>query len=508
LRIVLSGEMLKIENEAEIAHNLSTSVLMERAGASVAKEAVKMVPPKSSVLIVCGKGNNGGDGLVAARLLKTRGYNVIVYCLAQPEEFPPAAGNAFDKLPADVKPLLDFDPVQFDENLDNADLVIDAIFGFSLKGPVRGVAIDVIDHINASRKPVLSVDLPSGLEADTGKVYERAVEADVTVTFNAPKVGMMLYPGAEYVGEMVVSDIGIPAEIIDINSGIRVLERNEIVTHMPIRNYEVHKKSVGQVLVIAGSRGMSGAAALAACGAYRAGAGLVAFAAPDSITSILNSIITEAIVYPQAETKMGTLSPVAYEAILELSSRFDSVLLGPGLSTNNETVKLVRRLITDIDCPMVIDADGLNAIAGNTDILSERLAQTVITPHPGEMARLFNVTTRDIIDDWLGFARRAMNDFDAVAVLKGARTVISGIDETTINTTGNPGLATAGTGDVLAGMIAAFIAQRVNRYDAASLAVYLHGLAADIAVVDLNEYSLMASDVVDYIPDAIKFAVE
>lgn len=507
MRIVLSSEMLKIENEAEVAYDLSTSVLMERAGLAVAEEAMKMVSPKGRILIVCGKGNNGGDGFVAARLLKARGHNVIIYCFARPEELPPAAKNAFDKLPANIEPILDFEPVEFDENLDKIDLVIDALFGFSLKGPVRGISIDVIDHINASIKPVLSVDLPSGLEADTGRVYERAIEANATVTFSAPKIGMMLHPGADYVGEIVLSDIGIPAEIIEINSGIRALDRHDIITHMPVRNYEVHKKSVGQVLIIAGSHGMPGAAALAAGGAYRAGAGLVAFASPESITSVLNSAVTEAIVYPQAETEKGTLSPVAYEAILELSSEFDAVLLGPGLSTNIETVRLVRRLITDIDCPMVIDADGLNAIAGNTEILADRLAQTVITPHPGEMARLFGVTTKEVINDWLGFARRAMNDFDAVTVLKGSRTVISGIDETTINTTGNPGLATAGTGDVLTGMIAAFMAQRINRYDAASIAVYLHGLAADIAVVDLNEYSLTASDVIEYVPDAIKLSL-
>jgi NAD(P)H-hydrate epimerase len=252
---------------------------------------------------------------------------------------------------------------------------------------------------------------------------------------------------------------------------------------------------------------MSGAAVLAARAAYRMGAGLVAMAAPDSIAPILNGVVTEAIVYPQAETGVGTLSSVSYEAILELSSNYDAVLIGPGLSTNAETVKLVRRLIADIDNPTVIDADALNALAGYTDILTERLAQTVITPHPGEMARLFGVTTKDVLSDWLGFARRAMNDFDAVTVLKSSRTVISGIDETTINTTGNSGLATAGTGDVLAGMIASLIAQRVNRYDAASLAVYLHGLAGDIAAIYLTEYGLMASDVIEYIPDAIKYAL-
>jgi NAD(P)H-hydrate epimerase len=499
--------MQRIENEAEAGYNLSTSVLMERAGAAVAGEVEKMASPASRVLIVCGKGNNGGDGFVAARLLKARDYNVVVYGLANRDELPPVARDAYDRLTDDIETILGFDNERFDECLDDADLVVDAIFGFSLKGPVRGTAVEAIDKINASGKPVLSVDLPSGLEADTGMVYERAIEADATVTFGTPKVGMLLQPGAEYVGEIIVADIGIPVEIIEANSEIRVLERADIITHMPVRTHEIHKKSAGQILVIAGSRGMSGAAVLAARAAYRMGAGLVAIAAPDSISPVLNSSVIEAIVYPQAETGVGTLSSIGYEAILELSSNYDVVLIGPGLSTNSETVRLIRRLIADIDNPTVIDADALNALAGNTDILTERLAQTVITPHPGEMARLFGVTPKDVLNDWLGFARRAMNDFDAVTVLKSSRTVISGIDETTINTTGNPGLATAGTGDVLAGMVAALIAQRVNRYDAASIAAYLHGLAGDLAAADLTEYGLIASDVVDYIPDAIKYAL-
>jgi ADP-dependent NAD(P)H-hydrate dehydratase / NAD(P)H-hydrate epimerase len=507
MRVVFSGEMLKIEKEAESLYGLTTSELMERAGGAVAEEATRMTLLKSNVLIVCGKGNNGGDGFVAARLLKARGYKVKVICLAQVDELASQAREAFDRLPSDIELLMGYESERFDEALDKTNLVIDAIFGFSLKGPVRGVALDAIDHINAAKKKVLSVDLPSGLEADTGRVYDHTVEAAATVTFTAPKVGMVLHPGTEYIGELIVADIGIPAEIIDVNSEIRVLESDEIMPHIPVRTFEVHKKSVGQVLIVAGSRGMSGAAILAARGAFRAGAGMVAFAAPDSIVSTLNAGITEAIVYSQAETETGTLSPIAYEAILELALNFDVILLGPGLSTNPETIKLARRLIADIDNPMVIDADGLNALAGHTDLLTERLSQTVITPHPGEMARLYGVTTRDVVNDWIGYARRAMNDFDAVTVLKGSRTIISGIDETTINTTGNPGLATAGTGDVLAGMIAAFMAQRVNRYEAASVAAYLHGMAADIAVTEMNENSLMASDVVDYISDAIKYVI-
>lgn len=503
MRAVTSSEMLKIEEQAEAVFGLNTGLLMERAGQAVADEAKRMLPEPGNVLVVCGKGNNGGDGFVASRHLVKSGYKVTVFSLAEKDAYPPAAREAYDKVPPEVdlvtKPALDL----LDEALVESDLVIDAIFGFSLKGAVRGPAVDIIERINKSHKPVLSVDLPSGLEADTGKVHGVGVVANMTVTFSAPKVGMLLYPGSEYTGEWVVADIGIPESLINEYSTFRHLDRTDVYDLFPARDANAHKKSVGQILVIAGSRGMSGAAVLTAHGAYKMGAGVVVFAPPEGITSILNTSLTEAIVCSQVETKAGTLSLAAYDSLLRLSSEYDVVAIGPGLTRHPETEELVRKLVGGIEKPMVIDADALNAVAGHVDVFAKRKAATVITPHPGEMARLFGVTTKDVLDDPVGFAKRAADEFGVVTVLKGSRTIISKATESTINTTGNPGLATAGTGDVLTGFIAALIGQKLTVYNAASVAVYLHGLAADIAVEDISEYCLMASDVINYLPEAI-----
>jgi len=505
LLVVTSGQMLKIEEQAEAVFGLSTELLMERAGQAVAEEAQTLLPQPGSVLIVCGKGNNGGDGFVAARLLSRAGYKVTAFSLAGKDAFPPAARKAFENVPSDVKLITQPDLYILDEEIVDSELVIDAIFGFSLKGAVRGIAADVISRINKSGKMVLSVDLPSGLEADSGKVHGVGVAANVTVTFTTPKVGMLLYPGHQLVGEVVVADIGIPHELVEENSDTRQLERIDICELFPARAVEAHKKAVGQVLVIAGSKGMSGAAVLTAHAAYKMGAGLVVFAPPEGITSILNGALTEAIVRPQVETGAGTLSLGAYESLLELSSDYDVVAIGPGLTANQETAELVRKLVSEIEKPVVVDADGLNVLVGKTDVLKSRRFETVITPHPGEMARLFNVSTKDVLVDLLGFAKKACEEFGVVSVLKTGRTIICKQGETTINTTGNPGLATAGTGDVLTGYIAALMAQGLDAYNASSVAVYMHGLSADIAVEDLSEYCLMATDVIDYLPEAIKW---
>lgn len=495
--------MLKIEEQAESLFGLSVSLLMERAGQAVAEEAQRMLPEPGKVLIVCGKGNNGGDGFVASRHLSRSGYEVSVFSLAKRDDFPPAARDAFDKIPPEVRLITEPDLALLDKELVDCELVIDAIFGFSLKGAVRGIASEVIEHINASNKTVLSVDMPSGLEADTGRVLGAGIVANVTVTFTAPKVGMFLQPGAQYVGEIIVADIGIPESLVNEYSSFRQLDREDVYELFPAREISAHKKSVGQVLVIAGSQGMPGAAALIGRAAYKMGAGLVAFAPPQSITPILNGALIEAIAWPQAESATGVLSISAYESLLAVSNNYDVVAIGPGLALADESIELIHKLVSNIEKPMVVDASALTAIAKNTNVLKNRRAETVITPHPGEMARLFGVSTAQILDDTVGFAKRASDEFGAVTVLKGSRTIISKSTESTINTTGNPGLATAGTGDVLTGFIAALIGQGLDGYNAASVAVYLHGLAADIAAEDISEYCLMASDVIDYLPEAI-----
>ncbi len=508
--IVTGEEMQQIEEEAIRKLAISTRILMEKAGEAVAREVLKMVSRRGEVIVVCGKGNNGGDGFVAARFLHKAGVKVMIFGLASHEELSEDAFDAFRSLNALSIPyeVLDSNTLShFEASLSRADLLIDAIFGIGLKGAVKGFTSKVIEIINRTARSVISVDVPSGLEVDSGHVHGECVVADKTVTFTCLKVGLVIYPGANFVGDLQLVDLGIPLEIVKGVSTTTLPSIGEIKDFLPGREVDVHKKECGRVLVIAGSLGMTGAATLTSLSALRSGAGVVTLGIPQSLNPIFEQKLTEVMTIPLPETPHRSLDVGAFDKINELLKVFDVLVMGPGLSLNESTVHLVRKLVASASCPLVLDADGLNALVDATEILAKRSTPTIITPHPGELARLFKTTADEVQSDRLGFAKRAATLWNIVVVLKGARSIVSCEEKSTIVPTGNPGMATAGTGDVLTGLIGGFLSQEMTSYNAAVLATYIHGLAGDLAAEDVTPYCLIASDLIDYLPKAIKLVV-
>lgn len=472
--------------------------LMERAGGAVARAAVKMAGGAYGrrFVIVCGKGNNGGDGFVAARKLAWAGAYPVVVLVEDPSSFRADALHNFNRLRRIRR--IGFEPDALRHELDRASVVIDAIFGTGFSGSASGTAAEAIEMVNASGVAVLAVDIPSGVDGATGEVRGPAVSARATITMGALKTGLLLHPGSEHAGEVEVADIGISPELL--RSRFRLVERADVATALRPRPPVAHKKSVGTVMVVAGSVGMSGAAALAARGALRAGAGLVTIAAPASVALQLDQSVAEALTLPLPETGRGTIEASAVDAVLARAAEVDAVAIGPGLSTDPETVEFVRKLIAALDKPLVIDADALNAFAGSVNEIAERRAPTILTPHPGEIARLLNVDTAEVGRDRLGSARQAAALSNAVVVLKGYRTIVAGPSgDACLITTGGPALATGGTGDVLTGVTAAFLAAGLGASQAAWCASWVHGRAGDLLARRLSDRGVLAGD----LPEAL-----
>lgn len=511
MRLVGAREMTDIEQKALQILGINLEELMERAGSAVAEEAETLLKTSAGkkVVVLAGKGNNGGDAAVAARLLKKRGFSVGLFILWPKADFAPEASAALERAEQSGLKVLHLQRENlavFEKELSAADLVVDGIFGFGFRGKAQNLVAEVIDRLNQSPKPVLSIDVPSGVEADNGSVLAPAVRASTTVTFTLPKVGLIVYPGAEFAGKLKVVDIGIPSSLLSENRAkTESVDQEELACWLPQYRPDVHKKERGRVLVIAGSLGMTGAAALTSLACLRAGAGTVTLGIPQSLNPILEEKLTEVMTFPLPETFSRSIDVEAYGQIADLVDAFDVLVVGPGLSIDESTVSLVRLLVAGIAKPMVLDADGLNAMVGETRLFRERQASLLITPHPGELARLFKVAPSDVQADRLGFARRASQEWGVEVVLKGARSiVVNPGGEAVVNTTGNPGMASAGTGDVLTGMIGGFLAQGLAPHRAAILGVYLHGLAGDLAAEELTELSLLAGDLINYLPRAIK----
>lgn len=508
MKAVTSSEMLAIEKRALEELSVDTGHLMERAGKALADEFRRLPHAKRKAVVVCGKGNNGGDGFVAARLLREAGFGVIVFHAIPIDSFTPDTRRAFDRLPEDIATLPLDRKEDLKQRITEADGIIDALFGFGLAGGVRGLAVEVIELVNGAKTPVISADVPSGVVADSGKVEGACVKADVTVTFTCPKIGLILYPGAAFAGRISVVDIGIPRSFVEEAGGVNLSDPARLKALLPDYDPMQHKWSRGGVLVVAGSAGMEGAAILTARGAMRTGAGIVGIAAPSSIEPVISAGVVEAVKYLLPETSSHGISMEAVETLGAVMDRYRSVVIGPGLSRDKETAQVVRGLLVNIAKDIVLDADGLNAYAGEIERLTERQGELVITPHAGELGRLLGVETAEIENDGLGFARRAAELIRGTVVLKGARSVIAFENDLTVNLTGNPGMATAGTGDVLSGAIGSLMAQGLAPHEAAELAVYLHGLAGDIAAENLTQYSLMANDLSDFLPEAFKKLME
>ena len=509
MKIVTAQQMRELDQKAIQERGISGLTLMENAGRAVAEAAARLTAECTDrpIIIVCGRGNNGGDGFVAARYLRDLGRRVkVLLAAARSEVTGEAEANLrrLEEVGIEVTEVEGPEPAA--EHFCAAGLVVDALLGTGLSGKVRGLPGRIIEAMNGCARPVLAVDVPSGLDADTGEPLGLAVRAVETVTMGLPKMGLFLYPGMDCVGRVTVADIGFPPDLVNETPSVADLMEPEWVRMLlPRRRRSAHKGSFGRVLVIAGSAGMTGAAYLCAQGALRVGAGLVTVGCPASVNDILEVKLTEAMTFPLPETYSRALDTRALALILELAEEASVVAMGPGLSREPETAVLVRRLAARMEQPMVIDADGLNALADASMIFEGEHAPAVLTPHPGEMARLMGVATEKVQARRAHFAEAAAKRFRSAIVLKGARSIVAEAGRPlTVNPTGNPGMASGGTGDVLTGMTAGLIAQDLLPFEAAAAATYLHGLAGDIAADRVGEASMAASDLLEAVPAAIR----
>ncbi|MDR5694314.1 MAG: NAD(P)H-hydrate dehydratase [Armatimonadota bacterium] len=506
MRLVTASEMAEFDRRAVEEYGIPRLLLMEHAGWKVAWVARALLHGREGrkVLVLAGKGNNGGDGLVAARHLQSLGIPVRIVLFGKEEE---VAGEA--RINLEIAKRIGLEIVRGDqdtqvvqEEVKHADLLIDALLGTGFRGVVRGAMADAIEIANASRKPILAVDLPSGLDADTGRVEGPCMRAAVTVTMGLPKIGLFLYPGASFVGRLYLADIGFPRALLESQGWAQLAGPELVRENLPPRRPDTHKGDYGRVFLLAGSVGYTGAAALCALGAVRAGAGLVTLGVPETIYPIVGSKVTEAMPTPLPAN--GTsLSEAAVERVLTLAAAADVVAAGPGLSTAPGVARVIRALL-QVGRPIVLDADALNVLAGQSEILRSAAGPVVITPHPGEMARLLGISTREVQSDRVGIARRVSQDLRVTVVLKGARTIVADPSGgVTIIPTGNPGMATGGMGDVLTGAIAALIGQGIQPSTAAALGAYLHGLAGDLLAQETGGIGLLASEVANRLPVAI-----
>jgi NAD(P)H-hydrate epimerase len=471
------------------------------AGRAVADAAVELLPPGGEVLVVCGAGHNGGDGLVAARHLKLLGVPVRVALLAEPgalRGLPAANAKRAERAGVPLEGARWRPPA--------CGVIVDAVFGTGLARPVEKAAAASLRRIDAARSAavrVLAVDLPSGLCADTGAVLGFAACADLTLTLGLPKLGLALSPGRELAGRIRVARIGIADAVPGVAAEAELWTRAEAGARLPARPAAGHKGSFGHALLVAGSEGKTGAAALAAEGAGRAGAGLVTLACPAGLNDILEVKLTEAMTAPVRDTSERAFSAGAEDALAALAAERDAVGLGPGIGRAVETQKLVRALVLRIAKPLALDADALFAFRGEPGALRARRAPTVLTPHPGEAALLLGGSASDVNRDRIGAARRLAEASGAVVVLKGAATVVAAPGATTVvNPTGGPNLASGGTGDVLLGAIAGLLAQGLDARSAAALGAFLHGFAGDRLAAQTGPSGLLAGDLARELPAA------
>ncbi len=510
MKIVTAAQMQALDRRAiQDAHTPSLT-LMEQAGTGLvaSMEQVFGTLAGKRVTIMCGKGNNGGDGLVVARLLKRKQAHPHVLLMAQPSTITGDAKTMYRRL-VKVAGAGSVRVYSADERcralVNTSQVIVDALLGTGLSAPVEGLYRSAIEAINASGVPVVSADLPSGIHADTGSVMGVAVRAALTVTFAHPKLGLYLGAGIDHAGKIHIVDIGIPRSFEDnVESKVSLLTLDECRRRLPNRPLSAHKGTFGHAGIIAGSVGKTGAAALAANAALRTGAGLVTVATPTSVNDILESKLLEAMTVPMPETKARTLARSGLDRLLSFAQARDAVALGPGLTTHPETVEVLQMLIPKLERPSVLDADALNALAGRTSVLADCKVPPILTPHPGEMARLEeDASPRSINADRIGTAARFAQRRRVLLILKGARTVVAHPDgRLAICPTGNPGMATAGSGDVLTGMIVGLLAQQLEPWTAACLGTYFHGLAGDLAAADRGPIGMTAGDIIEHIPYA------
>lgn len=504
MKVSSVNEMRAMDRRAIEEFGISEELLMENAG----RAAYEILSREWGVtgrryVLCCGVGNNGGDGFVVARHILSGGGIPRVFLFGNPDRLRGAAKTHFailSRLPVEVKTISDAHSIR--PAVIHADGVVDALFGTGLDREVDGLYRKAIDLINASGRPVLSLDIPSGIHGDTGEILGTSVRADHTVAFGLPKIGNMLYPGFELCGRLHVSHISFPPSLYD-DKAIPV-ETNGFIP-LPHREPTAHKGSVGDVLFISGAAGYFGAPYFAAMSLLKAGGGYARLAAPSSMIPYLATRGSEIVFVPLAETTEGSLSLKNRDPLLSAARRVDMVVIGPGLSLAEETQGLIRELAAGIEKPLLVDGDGITALADRPEIVRGRRAPTILTPHPGEMSRLTNRSVFEIEKERIPVLRKACSDLKAWIVLKGAHSLIGTPGgRVFINLSGNPGMATAGAGDVLTGTIAAMSGLGLSLEEAVRKGVFLHGLAGDLAAADKGEDGITAQDILNYLPYALK----
>jgi hydroxyethylthiazole kinase-like uncharacterized protein yjeF len=498
------SEMRALDRAAIEEFGVTEELLMENAGQAVYFVLLREFGIKDrNFLVFCGVGNNGGDGFVVARKIHSNGGAVRVFILGDPGRYRGAAKTNLDivsRLPIEVRPIQAVEAIRTD--VAHCDAIVDAIFGTGLTRDVGGLYRDAIESINHSGKRVFSVDIPSGVHGDTGKVMGAAVKADYTVTFGLPKIGNMLFPGYDLCGKLYVSHISFPPSMYDADS-LRVEISHPV--ELPPRDKAGHKGDFGEALFIGGAASYFGAPYFAALSFLKAGGGYSRLAAPKSITPFIANKGSEIVFVPQRETQAGSIALHNKQALLELAESMDMVVVGPGLSLQEETQQLARELAQEIDKPLLIDGDGITAVCQDLEVVKRRRAETILTPHLGEMSRITKMSVREIDANKIDVLQRTAGELNAIIVLKGAHSLIGYPDERVfINMSGNSGMATAGSGDVLTGTIAAMFGLGLSVQDAVRKGVFIHGLSGDLAARDKGEDGITAQDILDYLPLAVK----
>ena len=512
---ILTGAAMREADRRTIQEiGIPASVLMESAGRAVVWKMMERIDELSSrsVLVVCGKGGNGGDGLVVLRTLACLGYDARAVVLAP---FESLSAEALDNLQAALKLGLTVESAPTVETWGDvlsqvaaADVVVDAVFGTGGTGlaePPRGLYQRVIEDLNSLDTLRIALDVPSGLSSDSGMVPGVAFDADFTIALAAPKVCHFIPPASELCGEVEVVEIGIPPRFLACSEPrLETIEPAALVEAIPRRRRLSHKGTYGHLLILAGSVGKTGAALMAAEAALRTGVGLVTIASAKSAIPMMAPRLPEAMWEPLPETDSGAVSRMAQSRVLELLRERNALALGPGLGTDDETVALVREIVVASEIPTVVDADGLNALAGKRETIPAGRA-LALTPHPGEAGRLLGSSAQEIEKDRLRAARRLARETKTHVLLKGYRTLVSDPrGNVQVNLTGNAGMATGGTGDVLTGILGALLAQGAAIEEALPLGAHIHGLAGDLAAAAIGQTSLVATDLIGKLPEALR----
>lgn len=500
MKVSTVAEMRGMDRAAVEQYGIPETLLMENAGLAAFTVLCRECPVEGrSFLVLAGTGNNGGDGFVVARKILSAGGDVKVLILGDMSTYRGAARFNLDIIARMSIPVVEISsPARVRRDIAGCDCIIDAMFGTGLAREVTGLHRQVIEAVNDSGKTVFSLDIPSGIHGDTGQVMGSAVRADFTVTFGLPKPGTLLMPGATHCGRLAVAHISFPRNLYDASS-LQIALNDPPV--LPKRDPNGHKGDFGEALFIAGARGYYGAPFLSALSFLKAGGGYSRLAAPESVAPVIAARGCEIVFHPMAETDTGSISPRNKTGLLELADRLDFVVMGPGLSLDEETASLVRELAHRIGKPLLIDGDGITAACSDLACVRERKAPTILTPHLGEMARISGRPAQSLDEDRISALRETAADLNAVLVLKGAHSLVGLPDGTVfINLSGNPGMATAGSGDVLTGAIAAMHGLGLPLEDAVRTGVFIHGAAGDLAASLRGEDGITAQDILDGLP--------